>query len=65
MTTPDQQRQLDAKTLEMIELRGGSFMRSLAICYSHADQDNKAKIKKTWSSDWARYERMVLRKEQA
>lgn len=46
------------KVIEQMSARGGSFVKSLAECFRHADQTNFAKLKTTFSEYWARYEVM-------
>lgn len=44
--------------LHMMEKLGGSFVRSLADCYLHADPSNKQKLRAAFSEYFERYEQM-------
>jgi len=48
----------DYKTLDKMEKYGGSFVKALAKLARHADPQNLAKIKSTWSEYWEFYEKM-------
>lgn len=48
----------DYKTLDNMEKYGGSFVKALAALARHADFQNLAKIKSTWSEYWDKYEKM-------
>ena len=49
----------DLKTIEAMELYGGSFVKALAHCALNADMVNLAKIKITWADYWAQYTEMA------
>lgn len=44
--------------LHMMEVLGGSFVKSLANCYYCADSDNKVKLRMAFSEYFERYELM-------
>lgn len=44
--------------LHMMEVIGGSFVKSLAACYYCADASNKAKLRQAFGEYFERYERM-------
>lgn len=49
----------DIAVVEMMEARGGSFVKALAaLCY-RADHINLELIKKTWPKYWHDYEEMA------
>lgn len=51
------QRQYD-NALHMMEVLGGSFVKSLADCYYCADSNNKVKLRIAFSEYFERYELM-------
>lgn len=51
MTTPYD------SALHLMEAQGGSFVRSLADCYYHADPKNKAILRQAFASYFDEYER--------
>lgn len=44
--------------LHMMEVLGGSFVKSLAACYYRADATNKAKLRQAFGEYFERYERL-------
>lgn len=42
--------------LHVMEVRGGSFVKSLASCYYAADSSNKAKLREAFADYFANYE---------
>lgn len=42
----------------MMEVLGGSFVRSLIHCYYCADSNNKVKLREAFSEYFEKYERM-------
>lgn len=44
--------------IHMMEVLGGSFVRSLADCYNAADGPNKARLRKAFPEYFQRYELM-------
>lgn len=48
----------DFWTLEAMTTYGGSFVKKLAECARHADDENLLKIKDTWPAYWAQYQLM-------
>ena len=57
--TPD-----DQKTIDTMDLMGGSFVRGLAYCARHADQTNLIKLKETFSDYFDKYEAIWRRNEE-
>lgn len=53
----------DIATVEIMESRGGSFVKSLAALARRADASNLRKIKQTWSEYWGEYELMALQEK--
>ena len=49
----------DLKTTNAMKTFGGGFLKALATAYCRADYLNRAVIRRTWSLDWRRYERMA------
>ncbi len=49
----------DHATVMAMQKYGGSFVQHLGILAMHADHNNLALIKKTWSLYWGQYERMA------
>ena len=45
----------DFKVIENMHLFGGSFVDALACAATKADDENLAKIKKTWPELWEKY----------
>lgn len=43
-------------SLHLMEVQGGSFVKSLAHCYYMADPANKAKLRQAFSDYFERYE---------
>jgi len=43
--------------LHMMEVYGGSFVRSLVACYYCADSTNRAKLREAFAEYFDRYER--------
>ncbi len=46
------------KIVECMEKYGGSFVKSLAQCFRHADSDNFKKLVTTFSEYWENYKEM-------
>lgn len=53
----------DHATVMAMQKYGGSFVQHLGILAMHADAQNLALIKKTWSLYWGQYERMAKEKD--
>lgn len=49
----------DYATVTAMQKYGGSFVQHLGILAMHADANNLALIKSTWSLYWIQYERMA------
>jgi len=45
----------DYHIVEAMREYGGGFVRSLAVCYLHADRENQAIIKAAWPIYWQTY----------
>ena len=45
----------DEEVICAMSRHGGSFAKALAICAHHADETNRAKIKRLWPELWATY----------
>ncbi len=54
----------DFKVVEAMEKYGGGFVKSLAQCFFHADMNNFAKLKETFSEYWEQYRQMADMKKQ-
>jgi len=46
----------DQETAEAMIRYGGNFVRALADLYRQADDENRARIKATWSEYWRKYD---------
>lgn len=53
----------DYKVVEAMKKYGGSFVKSLAECFVHADPVNINKLKGAFPEYWDQYSRMTERKE--
>jgi hypothetical protein len=45
----------DYYIIERMEIYGGSFVKSLANCFRHADPINRQKLKETFKEYWKQY----------
>lgn len=49
----------DLEVIAAMTQYGGSFVKSLAVCFSHADKQNYDKLKTCFSEYWNEYQLMV------
>lgn len=53
----------DFFVVDMMMVRGGGFVKSLATCFHHADVENVQRLKTAFPEIWDSYERMVQPKK--
>lgn len=49
----------DLEVIAAMAQYGGSFVKSLAECFAHADRNNYEKLKSTFPEYWDQYQKMV------